>query len=165
MVAMPGNNGINASKLIVFAQEDHDLMTHLFTYGSLMCADIMERVAGCRLRCIETVLQGFFRSGIQGEEYPGIVPSSGSAVSGVLYLNLPEEALRRLDLFEGDMYERHSVEVVSTEYERLTAMTYVVKACFYDRLTNEQWSYARFLATGKSNFEKMYLGFEKLISS
>lgn len=137
-------------------------MAHLFTYGSLMCGDIMEKVAGCRLSCTEAVLRDFFRSGILGEEYPGIVPRSGAAVSGVLYLDLPETAVRRLDLFEGEMYERRTIEISSEEHGTCTAMAYVIKDSYRHRLTNEEWSYAGFLATGKARFENMYLGFEKL---
>lgn len=133
-------------------------MIHIFTYGSLMCADIMHRVAGCRTRSIEAVLKDFFRSGIYGEDYPGIVPRPGAAVTGVLYLNLPKEVVRRLDSFEGRMYERRKVEVVSSEDDIIPAMTYVIKSRYRDRLTHEEWSYAHFLSTGKAKFEKAYLG-------
>ena len=137
-------------------------MTHIFAYGSLMCADIMQRVAGCRAQSTEAVLKGFFRSGIHGEDYPGIAPRPGATVTGVLYLNLPEEAIRRLDVFEGEWYERRKVEVVSSEYGACPAMVYVIKDRYRDRLTHEEWSYAQFLATGKAKFEKAYLGFDRI---
>lgn len=136
-------------------------MTHLFTYGSLMCADIMHRVSGCQAQSTEAVLTNFHRSKICGEDYPGIVPRSGFTVQGVLYLSLSEEALRRLDIFEGDLYERQEVEVVSKEHGRCLAMTYVVRPMYRDRLSNEEWSYSHFLAVGKARFESTYLGFER----
>lgn len=136
-------------------------MTDLFTYGSLMCADIMERVAGCRVPCRQALLQGFFRSGISGEDYPGIFARPGASVAGVLYLDLPEEAVRRLDIFEGELYERQEVEVIAGG-SRSLAMTYVVKDCYRHRLTGGEWSYDLFLRTGKARFEKDYLGFGKI---
>lgn len=139
-----------------------EIMTHLFTYGSLMCGDIMQRVAGCRAQSTEAVLHDFFRSGIHREDYPGIVPRPGATVAGVLYLNLPAEAVRRLDVFEGKLYERREVEAVSPEYGVCPAMAYVFKDCYRDRLTNTEWSYAQFLATGKAKFERAYLGFDRI---
>jgi len=139
-----------------------EFMNHLFTYGSLMCADIMQRVAGCRAQSTEAVLRDFFRSGIHREDYPGIVPRPGASVTGVLYLDLPAEAVRRLDVFEGELYERRQVEVFSPDYGVCSAMAYVVKDCYRDRLNNKEWSYAQFLATGKANFEKAYLGFDRI---
>lgn len=137
-------------------------MNHLFTYGSLMCADIMERVAGCRTQSVEAVLHDFFRSGVRREDYPGIIPRPGATVAGVLYLDLPAEAVRRLDFFEGELYERKEVEVVTPEGGLCCAMAYVIKDCWRRRLTNREWNYARFLATGKAKFEKAYVGFARI---
>jgi gamma-glutamylcyclotransferase (GGCT)/AIG2-like uncharacterized protein YtfP len=137
-------------------------MIDLFTYGSLMCADIMHRVAGCRARSTEAVLADFRRRKVSNEEYPGIVPCPGSMVSGVLYFHLADEAIRRLDIFEGELYDRQEVEVVSREYGVIRAMAYVIKPLYHDRLSNEAWSYDDFLAVGKARFEKAYLGFTKI---
>lgn len=137
-------------------------MTNLFTYGSLMCADIMHRVAGCRAQSAEAVLMAFHRSKIIREEYPGIVPRPESKVSGVLYFRLPDEAIRRLDIFEGELYARQEVEVILPEHGVCHAMTYVIKPRYRDRLSDEEWSYAHFLAVGKARFEKDYFGFEKI---
>ena len=139
-----------------------ETINHLFTYGSLMCADIMQRVAGCRAQSTEAALRDFFRSAIHREDYPGIVPRPGATVAGVLYLNQPTEAVRRLDVFEGELYERREVEVVSPEYGACAAMAYVIKDCYRDRLNHKEWSYAQFLATGKAKFEKAYLGFDRI---
>lgn len=137
-------------------------MIDLFTYGSLMCADIMHRVAGCRAQSTEAVLADFRRRKISHEEYPGIVPHAGSRVRGVLYFRLADEAIRRLDIFEGELYDRQEVEVVSREYGVIRAMAYVIKPPYHGRLSNEEWSYDDFLAVGKARFEKAYLGFTKI---
>lgn len=137
-------------------------MINLFTYGSLMCADIMFRVAGCKVQSTESVLADFHRSRIKLEEYPGIFPLPGDSVPGILYFNLPDEAIRRLDIFEGELYDRQAVEVVSAEFGACRAMAYIVKPCYHDRISNVDWSFDHFLATGKAKFEQAYLGFEKI---
>jgi hypothetical protein len=48
-------------------------MLNLFTYGSLMCDDIMNKVAGCHADRHQATLKDYFRAKIRGEEYPGIV--------------------------------------------------------------------------------------------
>jgi len=135
-------------------------MINLFTYGSLMCSDIMYKVAGCRFESDQAILNDFYRSKIQNEEYPGIVPQSGSKVSGVLYLALSPEALQRLDLFEGELYQRQEVGVLSENHGRVRAMTYVIKPGYGDLLTGETWSFNHFLAVGKKKFQASYLGFQ-----
>ncbi len=127
-----------------------------------MCSDIMFRVADCQPEFAEAVLNDFFRSGIREEEYPGIVTQPGTEVSGILYLNLPARALKRLDGFEGEMYSRQEVNVFSDNIGSSRAMTYVFKPQYSHLLTNEPWSYSRFLAVGKQNFEAAYMGYKSI---
>lgn len=62
---------------------------HCFTYGSLMCDDIMGAVcAAAPLSPLPARLAGFRRAPVIGVEYPGMVPAAGHAVEGVLYLDL-----------------------------------------------------------------------------
>ena len=137
-------------------------MINLFTYGSLMCRDIMFKVADCRVDSDQAILHNFFRSKIQNEEYPGIAPRPGAVVSGVLYLGLVPEAIHRLDIFEGELYERQEVEVMSENHGSARAMTYVIKPSYRDLLTGENWSYGYFLAVGKEKFKATYLGFRAI---
>ena len=48
-------------------------MPDLFTYGSLMCSDIMYHVADCRADFVPAVLENFKRSKMHGQEYPAII--------------------------------------------------------------------------------------------
>lgn len=135
-------------------------MTNLFTYGSLMCNDIMIKVAGCQADFSPARLNNFFRSNIRDREYPGITPRSGAVVAGVIYHNLSFEAIQRLDAFEGELYQRQSVEVVTERHGILKVMTYVIKPQYKDLLTDEEWSFNYFLAVGKKRFEETYFGFQ-----
>jgi gamma-glutamylcyclotransferase (GGCT)/AIG2-like uncharacterized protein YtfP len=134
-------------------------MVNLFTYGSLMCSDIMFKVADCQLDYCQAVLNNFFRSKMHGREYPGIVAQPETEVAGILYRNLTPDALTRLDAFEGKMYQRQQVEVMTKEQGLTMAMTYVIKPRYRDQLTDEEWDFSYFLAFGKKKFEKTYFGF------
>jgi len=59
----------------------------LFTYGSLMCADIMAQVAGAQLQSSPAVLNGYRRYLVRGEQYPGIVADADGQVAGIVYHN------------------------------------------------------------------------------
>lgn len=137
-------------------------MINLFTYGSLMCNDIMFAVAGCRTSSRNVILNDFYRSKMRNEEYPGITPRTGTQVDGVLYFDLSDEAIRRLDVFEGEYYDRQDVQVYSEDLGMIDAMTYVVKARYSHLLTGVEWSFAQFLNTGKPKFVDAYLGFKDL---
>ncbi|GAB6191576.1 gamma-glutamylcyclotransferase family protein [Desulfocastanea catecholica] len=86
-------------------------MVNLFTYGSLMCGDIMYKVAGCQVGFSQAVVNNFFRSKMQGREYPGIAEQAKAQVSGVLYYNLTPEALQRLDAFAPSPHKSPNVRV------------------------------------------------------
>lgn len=137
-------------------------MPNLFTYGSLMCSDIMYQVADCRVAFVSARLKGFQRSEISGEEYPGIVAHPGAEVEGVLYFDLPPRAIDRLDSFEGEQYSRQEVQVMTAQLVPYTAMTYVIKPEHCYLLTGKPWSYEHFLAVGKTKFLEAYLGFRKI---
>ena len=137
-------------------------MLNLFTYGSLMCSDIMYQVAGCRPDSVPANLKDFFRSRIRGEEYPGIVFQPGSKVSGILYQDLPPSAMERLDRFEGRQYLRQEVQVLTEGHGLCTADTYVIHPEHKELLTGEPWSYEHFLAVGKARFLSVYLGFQEI---
>jgi len=137
-------------------------MSLCFTYGSLMCQDIMDAVCGVSLPASDATLTGFQRKCVSGELFPGIVPHSSSQVKGVLYSGLNAEALRRLDNFEGDLYTRKLVDIVSEQGTTLQAYAYVIRPEFNHLLENKSWSFEDFLKTGKTVFMAEYVGFETL---
>jgi gamma-glutamylcyclotransferase (GGCT)/AIG2-like uncharacterized protein YtfP len=136
-------------------------MANLFTYGSLMCSDIFSKVAGCQAEFTEATLYNFFRSKIRSREYPGIIPRPETSVPGILYFNLSSQALERLDAFEGELYLRENVQVMTEHRVFVSAMTYVIKPQHRDILTDKAWSYNEFLAVGKAKFEETYFGFDE----
>ena len=148
-----------------------------FTYGSLMWADIMARVCGCGpqdLRGQQAWLPGYRRLAVRGEDYPGLVALDDTAeggfaaapmpVRGVLYRGLSEQALRRLDVFEGQEYERTLVRVSTAGPAGQAlhlAWVYRFRAEFTHRLLDQAWSPEAFEAGGKARFMARYGGFAR----
>lgn len=133
-----------------------------FTYGSLMCQDIMARVAGLDVRGEPAWLGGHSRHPVRGETYPGLVADSGGRVDGTLYRGLGDTALVRLDAFEGAMYERRAVRVNPVGGGEVDAWCYIFRHEYLDLLLPGDWDYAAFLAHGRQSFEARYLGFAAL---
>jgi hypothetical protein len=138
---------------------------HCFTYGSLMCDDIMAAVCGLPVGGLDSRparLADFVRHPVRGETYPGMVAAPGQAVEGRVYLNLPASAWPRLDTFEGEYYERQSVRVALAERSELAAETYVFRPQFDPLLGEGDWDFEAFLREGKARFGALYLGFTRL---
>ena len=136
--------------------------THCFTYGSLMCEDIMGAVSGVRSAHCSATLDGYCRHPVIGAEYPGMVARAGHQVCGELYLDLPPAAWPRLDRFEGEEYERRIVEVALADGKLQPAWTYIFRAELAARLGEGDWDFARFLREGKRRFVSGYAGFDSL---
>ncbi len=137
-------------------------MSHLFTYGTLMCDDIMREVSSCSLRHAAATLARYGRKPVRGEEYPGLVPDSAGCVDGVIYWDVPDAAWERLDRFEGEMYERWTGRVMLADGRLAAAETYVVRPRYRDHLIDAEWDFAAFLRRGKERFENGYQGYAGL---
>lgn len=130
-----------------------------FTYGSLMCEDIMAAVTGRAVTGAPAWLDGHARHPVLGEDYPGLVPAPGGRVEGVLYRGLDRDALARLDAFEGEMYARLRVEVNPVGGDGQSAWCYIVRPAHVARLAPGEWDFQSFLAAGKARFMARYVGF------
>ena len=139
-------------------QPAHDL----FTYGSLMCEDIMTDVAGVRLRCTPANLHGYRRFLVKDEQYPGVVAAGGGIVSGVVYHDICPASLQRLDRFEGEMYARTQVPVQYADGREAVVDCYLFRPEFSHRLTASEWDFTAFLQGGKTVFQHQYCGFKAI---
>ncbi len=133
-----------------------------FTYGTLMCADIMSAVSGRSVTGEQATLDGFARHAVRDEDYPGIRPDADASVKGVLYRDIDTAALARLDAFEGEQYRRETVEVTLADGSRIRADTYVIKPEHAALLLPVDWDFDAFLAAGKARFQSRYLGFSRI---
>lgn len=92
-----------------------------FFYGTLMAPPVLFRVCYGNTRPPKAVtdlikirpaiLHGHERRRVRGMDYPGMIPSASSSVRGTLVTGLTDGDIWRLDIFEGDQYERKAVKV------------------------------------------------------
>ena len=127
-----------------------------------MCPDIMENVTGYLPAHTPGVLPEYTRYRITGEEYPGMVPSPGGKTPGIVYLDVSKEGLARLDQFEGDLYQRETVDILLPDGRSIEADTYVVKPEHHACLKSEAWDFETFLKEGKPAFTCSYGGYDAL---
>ena len=137
-------------------------MAHVFTYGSLMFAPVWERVVRGNYVRSDAVLKGFKRRRFEGEEYPGILPSPRSKVTGVIYFDVGEDDLAALDAFEGEYYLRGTETLRLNDVATVQADVYVVRPEFAHLMSDEQWSPEQFEKEGMAPFIDKYVGFEAL---
>ncbi|MGE0314017.1 MAG: gamma-glutamylcyclotransferase family protein [Lautropia sp.] len=132
---------------------------HLFTYGSLMFAPVWLRATGRGDIGEVATLYGHRRLVVRGETYPGLVPAAADApaarVDGILYRDLDEADLGRLDAFEGDWYRRETRDVIVGS-TRETAQVYLFLRP--ELLEDVDWSVDDFSRDGLGRFIERYFG-------
>lgn len=128
-------------------------MKNLFTYGTLMCEDIMIKVSGCHPSHDPATLRGYQRRFVTGAPYPAVIPHREAAVNGLVYRNVPDSAWHRLDRFEGEMYERHHVIVELSDRTTLPADVYVIHPAYVHCLDERDWDVDDFIKNNKARFK------------
>lgn len=98
----------------------------LFVYGSLMAPEVIRAVIGRVPASCPAVLSGYVRHPVRNQAYPGLIPCQrqqsmddddvqgdmeSSSTTGLLYKDLSDLEICRLDRFEGDEYSRTTVQV------------------------------------------------------
>ena len=134
---------------------------NIFTYGTLMIPEVMAAVTTRKFRSIIAILKGYARFTVKGESYPGIIPVTDAATEGIIYFDVDELSLRRLDAFEGDLYQRIQIQVETKGIEILKADTYVIKPKFRSHLSSLEWNMKEFAQKHLKTFLETYSGFQK----
>jgi gamma-glutamylcyclotransferase (GGCT)/AIG2-like uncharacterized protein YtfP len=114
-------------------------MARLFTYGTLMLAEVMEIVAGRRFAARRAELPGYRRRLLRDAVYPGLVPAAGETVEGVLWEGVDPHALARIDRFEGALYERPELRVSVAPGESCAAFVYLLRPEHRALATDSAW--------------------------
>lgn len=136
-------------------------MPHIFTYGSLMFDQVWNTVVRSGYETRRAILTGYARACVKGEEYPVIYPGErADSVAGLVYLDVGDRDLRRLDDFEGIYYQRQTLTVRSVEGDRLNVQAYVVKEAYHHIIDRRDWDPERFRTAGIRIFLSRYGGFE-----
>lgn len=137
-------------------------MPHVFTYGSLMFDRVWDLVVEGQYDKSTATLPGYTRKAVVAEEFPAIFSHPASSeVVGILYFDVSETDLNRLDKFEGRLYTRKQEQVLLDSTTPLLAEVYVVKNRYRHIISENDWDPVHFETTGIKKFVKNYLGFNR----
>jgi gamma-glutamylcyclotransferase (GGCT)/AIG2-like uncharacterized protein YtfP len=134
---------------------------NIFTYGSLMFPSVMKAVTGREFPARKAKVKNYVRFKVKGESYPGLTPLKGAVTEGVLYIGVDVLSVRRLDDFEGELYERSELSADALDGESLIAHAYVIKAQHRDRLSSAPWDPVHFEKVDLLRFMASYRGFDR----
>ncbi len=121
-----------------------------------MCA-----VTTREFRFQNAILRGYARFTVKGESYPGIIPVTDAVTEGVIYFDVDESSLERLDAFEGDLYHRTSILAEMKGGEICNAEAYVIRSNFWNHLSSSEWNAKEFVQKHLKAFLETYSGFKK----
>ena len=121
----------------------------LFCYGTLMFHEVMQRLSGWHFDGVAASLDDYGCYTVSGHAFPGIVYEAGAVTHGLVYTGIGDTLLRKLDRYEGDLYERVRVCVSDPQDRPLQAWTYVVPAAGRGMLSKQAWD--------RQTFERQYL--------
>jgi gamma-glutamylcyclotransferase (GGCT)/AIG2-like uncharacterized protein YtfP len=134
---------------------------NIFTYGTLMIPKVMVAVTAREFRTMDAILRNYARFTVKDKSYPGIIPTAEAITEGIVYADVDEWSLERLDEFEGDLYRRTSVRVETKKGDVLNAETYVIKSKYRRCLSSKEWNLKEFAQKHLSVFLETYSGFQK----
>ncbi len=135
---------------------------NVFVYGTLMHPEVMRAITNRVHTPHGAVLTGYARYRVMGELYPGLTPEQDAETPGILFQGLTGAELRKLDAFEGSLYQRVRVAVRLEAGDSVEAQTYViVPSCRY-RLSDRPWSINAFGRQGLRQFIERYSGFRRV---
>ena len=136
----------------------------LFVYGSLQHPCVWQKLLAKKTSFNDSsaVLQGWKAVQVRREVYPGLVQAAHSQVQGVIKSGLSKEDLLKLDVFEGQQYQRVLLTVNDTQGQKQRVFVYQTKKAHVIHLSNKTWCYQTFRQRGLQSFLKRYVGFVKL---
>jgi gamma-glutamylcyclotransferase (GGCT)/AIG2-like uncharacterized protein YtfP len=134
---------------------------HIFTYGTLMFPEVWQAVVGRPFATIAGHVSGFALYRVRGAVFPGMVATTDSRqVPGIVYLDVDDDALTRLDRFEDAFYRRQAVTVACDDGRLREAHAYLVPEENRAELSDEPWTYQAFAERGDlAQFMARYKGF------
>lgn len=138
---------------------------HVFTYGTLMFPEVWRAVVGREFETVAGSAAGFANYRVVDAVFPGIVAAAAAdCVHGVVYLDVDDDSLERLDVFEDThFYERQTLWIACHDGQRRQAHAYVVPDHNRSVLTNEPWGRDEFVASGGlEQFVRRFAGCARL---
>jgi gamma-glutamylcyclotransferase (GGCT)/AIG2-like uncharacterized protein YtfP len=132
---------------------------NIFTYGSLMFSEVWNKVVQGNYYSSSATLQGYRRFCIRNESYPGLrKANSYDKVNGIVYHDIDNQDLMRLDAFEGGCYERLPV-TVDLGNSKIKSHVYLIRDQYLFLATEKQWDPEDFYKKSIGDFVATYTGF------
>ena len=119
-------------------------MSAIFAYGTLMFPEVLSALCGQEYPHQVVALHGFARYQVAGQIYPGIIRERGALTVGHVYCGLDVDALRVIDQYEGEFYDRRRLFLKVSAHLLLPAYAYIVPERFAHRLTDKSWDHKQF---------------------
>ena len=136
---------------------------NVFTYGSLMFPEVWKIVVGRDFQTVEGTAADYAVFRVRDAAFPGIINASGCEVRGLVYLDVDDKSIARLDQFEDAFYERQSLSIDCEDGARRDADAYVIPAKHRSILTAEPWTPEGFVSSGGlADFIARFQGFSRL---
>jgi len=132
----------------------------IFAYGTLLIPSVMYAVTASEFRFKNAILRGYARFTVKGECYPGIIPVADAVTKGIVYFDVDKLSLERLDVFEGDLYQRTPIMVEMEGGEISNAEAYVIRSNFRNHLSSSEWNAKEFVQKYLKAFLETYSGFQ-----
>lgn len=132
-------------------------MKNIFVYGSLMYDEVWYKIVQGFHQKIKAEIVGYKRLKIKNADYPGLITGEG-IVEGLVWLNVSQSNIDKLDLFEGEFYQR--VEDIATDINnnKLVVDFYLIQDSYLSILEDVEWDEKEFKQHGLENFLKNYSG-------
>jgi gamma-glutamylcyclotransferase (GGCT)/AIG2-like uncharacterized protein YtfP len=134
---------------------------HVFTYGTLMFPEVWQAVVGRPFATIAGHVSGYALYRVRMGVYPGMIETTnGQPVFGIVYLDVDDDTVARLDQFEESFYRRVAMPVACDDGRLREAHSYLVPEENRAELTDEPWTSQAFAESGSlSHFMARYKGF------
>jgi Gamma-glutamyl cyclotransferase, AIG2-like len=127
-----------------------------------MFQEVWERVVGAPHRHERASLFGFVARRVRGEIFPSLAASDvADCTRGLVYFDLDDDTLLRLDDFETDFYRRISVTAMLESGRAVAAQTYIVAEGHQSALDDAHWDAERFQREHLAEFLQSYRGWAK----
>lgn len=137
------------------SQVQSESVGHVFVYGSLLFDEVWSRVVEGQYSSFGATLSGYRRHAVAGETYPAVMPLAGSSVQGLVYENVSQSDIDRLDLFEGREYRREKASVTDAHGQSVSAHFYLWLEP--TKALDQDWDIEHFKAEGLKRFMATYV--------
>lgn len=135
---------------------------NIFVYGSLMYKQVWQRIVSGTYQQECALLTGYQRVAIKGESYPALIKNTQQQVKGIVYFDVSEDDLSKLNAFEGEYYQLHQTQCLGDKGQSVVVYCYLFKEKYSGLLLDREWDKHRFESEQLDAFINNYLGFNEV---